>query len=277
MGLHHDFAYWLVLRVVAGVGSAWVLVFVSAWALEKRAQGGTLYSGVGAGIAAAGVVCLALMRAHASSSAAWLALGAGSFVITAILWRAFAPAANPASGFTAAKPGPRHRVLILCYGAFGFGYIIPATFLPAMGREVVTDPALFGWTWPVFGAAAAASTFLAGSFPNQRKVWIVSALLMALGVMLPLVIPGLSGILLAATLVGGTFVVITMAGMQEARRVAAEHARPLMAAMTSAFALGQIAGPLWVGYRSSVAPTLLAAAAVLALSAAALFWDRAKA
>src|SRR5882672_1302106 len=36
MGLHHGFAYWLVLRALAGVGSAWVLVFVSAWALGKR-------------------------------------------------------------------------------------------------------------------------------------------------------------------------------------------------------------------------------------------------
>ena len=65
--------------------------------------------------------------------------------------------------------------------------------------------------------------------------------------------------------------VITMAGMQEARRVAAERARPLMAAMTSAFAFGQIVGPLWVGYRSGVAQSLLAAAVVLVLSAAALF------
>ena len=89
--------------------------------------------------------------------------------------------------------------------------------------------------------------------------------------MLPLLIPGLSGILIAAVLVGGTFMVITMAGMQEARRVAAEHARPLMAAMTSAFAFGQIAGPLWVGYKSSVAQASLAAATVLMLSAAALF------
>ena len=42
--------------------------------------------------------------------------------------------------------------------------------------------------------------------------------------------------------------------------------------MTSAFALGQIAGPLLVGYKSSVAPALLAAATVLVLSAAALFF-----
>jgi len=37
----------------------------------------------------------------------------------------------------------------------------------------------------------------------------------------PLLVPGLGGILAAAILVGGTFMVITMAGMQEARRVAA--------------------------------------------------------
>jgi predicted MFS family arabinose efflux permease len=276
MGLRQDFAYWFALRAVAGVGSAWVLVFVSAWALGKRAQGGTLYAGVGAGIAAAGAVCLVLMAAHASSSEAWTTLGAASFVMTALLWRIFDSGPNPASAFARAKPGPRHWVLILCYGAFGFGYVIPATFLPAMAREVISDPALFGWAWPVFGAAAAASTFLAGSFQNQRKVWMVSALLMAFGVVLPLVIPGFCGILLAAILVGGTFMVITMAGMQEARRVAPEHARALMAAMTSAFALGQIAGPLWVAYKSSVAQTLLAAAAVLALSAAALFRDGGK-
>lgn len=270
MGVHHGFAYWFALRALAGVASAWVLVFVSTWALGKRAPGGTLYAGVGAGIAVAGAVCLALMAVHASSSAAWITLGAVSLVMTALLWRKFDSEPNPASGPTAARPGSRHWLLVLCYGAFGFGYIIPATFLPAMAKEVVADPALFGWAWPVFGVAAAASTFFAGSFPNQRKVWTVATLVMALGVVLPLMIPGLSGILVAAVLIGGTFMVITMAGMQEARRIAAERARPLMAAMTSAFALGQIVGPLWVSYASSVAHALLAAAAVLVLSAAVL-------
>ena len=271
MGLHNGFAYWLALRAVAGVASAWVMVFVSAWALGRRAEGSTLYAGVGAGITAAGTACLALMAAHASSSEAWMTLGAASFIMTAFLWRIFDPGPNTESGFARAEPRSRHWLLILCYGAFGFGYIIPATFLPAMAKEVISNPVLFGWAWPVFGAAAAASTFFAGSFTNQRNVWIVATLLLALGVVLPLMIPGLSGILIAAVLVGGTFMVITTAGMQEARRVAAGHARPLMAAMTSAFALGQIAGPLWVGYKSNVTQTLLAAAAVLVLSAAALF------
>ena len=33
---------------------------------------------------------------------------------------------------------------MICYGAFGFGYIVPATFLPVMARQVVSDPAIFG-------------------------------------------------------------------------------------------------------------------------------------
>jgi fucose permease len=78
--------------------------------------------------------------------------------------------------------------------------------------------------------------------------------------------------MLAALLVGGTFMVITMAGMQEALRVAGPHARALMAAMTSAFALGQILGPVIVSLlvQSGFAPALVLAASMLALSAISL-------
>ncbi|HYT16398.1 MAG TPA: YbfB/YjiJ family MFS transporter [Burkholderiales bacterium] len=50
--------------------------------------------------------------------------------------------------------------------------------------------------------------------------------------------------MIAALCVGGTFVVVTMVAMQETRRVAGARPRMLMAAMTSAFAVGQIVGPL---------------------------------
>lgn len=68
--------------------------------------------------------------------------------------------------------------------------------------------------------------------------------------------------------------VITMAGMQDARRVAAPSARALMAAMTAAFATGQILGPVIVGFlvqaTGGFSPALILAAAMLALSAIAL-------
>jgi len=161
--------------------------------------------------------------------------------------------------------------LVLCYGAFGFGYIIPATFLPAMAKEIVPDPRVFGWAWPAFGAAAVLSTIHAARLSRRlsdRTVWIGGHLVMALGVVLPLAVPGLPGILAAAVLVGGTFMVITMAGMQEARRAAGPQARALMAAMTAAFALGQILGPLTVSLLlRGFSPALILAASTLALSA----------
>ena len=109
---------------------------------------------------------------------------------------------------------------------------------------------------------------------TDRRLWIVSHLVMALGVTLPIVWSGIAAIMIAALLVGGTFVVITMIGMQEARSFAGGRATPLMAAMTSAFALGQIAGPvsvsLVVAAGGNVSMALAIACAVLLVSAYAL-------
>ncbi len=285
MSLEDRFAVWIALRALAGIASAWVLVFVSAWALERLAAlgrpalGGTVYAGVGAGIAAAGGACLLLMDMGGRSADAWIVLGAASLAVTAAVWPFIAAGRPPAAVETEAAaratlPGTGFWRLVLCYGAFGFGYIIPATFLPVMAKEAVPDPRLFGWAWPVFGAAAVASTLFAARmsrFLSHRGTWIAGNLAMALGVMLPVVVKGLPGIMVAALFVGGTFMVITMAGMQEARRVAGTRARVLMAAMTSAFAVGQIVGPLSVSYLTAATggfvPALVVAASLLGLSA----------
>ena len=287
MGLEHDFFVWVAMRTAAGIASAWVLVFVSAWTLERLAalgrpaMSGVVYAGVGAGVAVAGGACLLLMRLHADSSIAWLSLGIAALAVTALLWNFFdreMGASAPASLSAPAAPGLKGKswLLVLCYGIYGYGYIIPATFLPAMAREVIADPGLFGWAWPAFGAAAVASTLFASRlmrFMSPRAIWIACHLVMALGVAMPVFVAGLAGILLAALLVGGTFVVITQVGLQEARAVAGARARPLMAAMTAAFALGQVVGPLSVTSllgRGGFERPLILAAALLALSALAL-------
>ena len=163
---------------------------------------------------------------------------------------------------------------MLCYGAFGFGYIIPATFLPVMARQVIRDPAVFGWSWPVFGAAAMGSTLAVAALlepHGNRRLWILSHLVMALGVALPVVWSSIVAVMLAGLLVGGTFMVITMVGMQEARSVAGARATGLMAALTSAFAVGQIAGPIVVSgviaAGGGFSTALIVAGAVLLLSA----------
>ncbi|HYR36895.1 MAG TPA: YbfB/YjiJ family MFS transporter [Burkholderiales bacterium] len=278
MGVTHGMAAWLLWRTVAGVASAWALVHVSSWCLQeltvlgKPQLGGVVFSGVGWGMALAGGLCLALMALGASSSQAWIALGGVSLAVGAALWpiiaRREAAPANPRS-FAWTADATR---LVLCYGAFGFGYIIPATFVPVMARDIIPDPMVFGWAWPIFGATAALSTLFAARGDN-RRAWAVSAVVMAAGVAAPLLIPGIAGVVAAALLVGGTFMVITMAGMQEARQVGGPA---LMAALTAAFATGQIAGPLVVSalvhMRGGMSAALSIAAALLVVSALALGW-----
>lgn len=289
MGLEHRFWGWVVLRGLAGVASAWVLISVSVWALARLTPlrrpllNSTVFAGVGAGIAAAGALTVLLMYARGSSAQAWIGLGVLTFAATVSIWPVLSGDGEASSRDTRHAASSHYRWnsesirLVLCYGTFGFGYIIPATFLPVMARQAVQDPWIFGWAWPVFGLAAAASTFsgaLSWRIGGNRRLWIASQLVMALGVCLPVFLSGLGGVMLAALCVGGTFMVNTMAGMQEARAVAGADATRLTAAMTAAFALGQIAGPILVSYAVGIGaefwkPLLIAGGALL-LGACAL-------
>ena len=282
MGLVDGFVVWLVLRMLAGVASGWVLVLVSAWALERLAAlqrpqlGGVLYAGVGTGVATAGVACLVIMQLGASAATAWIALGVVALVTAGAIWAPLVVEKKPlAEPGPAAQSGATGWLLVLCYGAYGFGYIVPATFLPAMARQIVADPLAFGSAWPIFGTAAALSTLVAsklGASTNPRRAWIVSMLVMAIGVAAPLVVPGLPGILVSAVLVGATFVTMTLAGMQEARRLYGAAARPVMAAMTSAFAVGQLVGPILIALVETLPHgfTLVLVAATASLTAGAV-------
>jgi MFS family permease len=282
MALPLPFAGWLLLRLLAGMASAWVLIAVSAWSLETLARyqrpllGSVVFAGVGIGIALAGLLCIALGYRGAASWLAWLLLGLLSLVTTALVWRRFAPEPATAAGARQAAKGLHRNAqawrLVLCYGVYGFGYIIPATFLPVMAKHALPGSALFGLAWPIFGLAAALSTLAAawlGRHAGYRRLWMACHFVMAIGVALPAFRADLATILAAALCVGGTFMVITLAAMQEARRVAGSHAAVLIGAMTSAFALGQILGPLSVSLAAAggFSGALLFAAAMLAASA----------
>lgn len=288
MGLTHVFVLQLLFRLLAGIGSAWVLVHVSAWAFghllkQNRSDvSGIVFAGVGAGIAVAGLICMGTMQVHWTSDRTWLVFGLLSLLIALLLWPTFHGNGQQA-GSESSESRRIHWTadkwrLMACYGAFGIGYIIPATFLPNMAHQYVDNPLLFGLAWPVFGIASALSTWIAARWLagiNGRKLWAICYALMATGVVLPVLWPGLTAILIAALLVGGTFMIVTMEGLREARRVAGSDATAFIAVMTASFAIGQILGPLMVSavakWEYGFAASLLFAAAILVLASISLW------
>lgn len=79
---------------------------------------------------------------------------------------------------------------------------------------------------------------------TRLQVWAGSNVVMGSGVLLPSVWLNGWTVALSALCVGGTFMIVTLAGVQEVRARARGDETPLVARMTAAFALGQIAGPI---------------------------------
>lgn len=282
---------WVVFRFLAGLASAFVLVGVSAWAMpilaahDKARWSGRVFAGVGVGVVFAGLLGLAASVDGWSSRASWIGLGAVAAALAALLWKPLAiDGARSLSGPQArGRSRLPYRVFVVaaCYGVFGYGYIIPATFLPAQARGYIDDPVMLGWIWPVFGIAAAISTLAATRWSQRlspRQLWIRAQWGLAAGVLAPVLTINMMTLLIAALCVGGTFMVITMEGIKEVLRIDAPQAARGVGMMTAAFATGQIAGPLSVsllaGSNNAVALPSIIAASALVIGNLVLLTDR---
>src|ERR1700694_1210255 len=277
MGLSRSPPLWFAFRFSAGVASAFVLVGVSAWAMPILARcnrehwSGGIFAGVGIGIVFAGLLGLAAGIEAWSSPSAWIAMGAVAAALAFLLWRPLATNALPGDAKAPKTRGLPRRAFVAaaCYGLFGYGYIIPATFLPALARGYVDNPAVFGWVWPVFGIAAGISTLIAARLGHRLapwRLWRGAQWVLAAGVLAPTVSLNVVTLLTAAVCVGGTFMVITMAGIKEVLRIAGSQAARGVGMMTAAFAVGQIAGPLTVSLLAGSSNAFATASIIAALA-----------
>ena len=204
-----------------------------------------------------GLGCLALSAAGLGSAAIWLAFGLLALLASAAIWPAFGSSATTAPQRTVsggrAKWDARAWTLIVAYGLYGFGYIIPGTFLPVIARDLLGGTFVSGGFWPLFGAAGFVGSLLAGRVGDARlrTALVTCFLLEGLGVALPVLLPNAAGLGVGSLLLGVPFVAITMLTLREARLLAdagGYAAAPLMGALTASFGLGQLAGPPFAGY-----------------------------
>ena len=316
-----SFGWLLVLRFLAGVASAWVLVSISAFAINwlksrQVASSGLIYTGVGIGITLTGLICsyfifqsvTVTIAAQSSlsplSSRLWQYLGViallATLVVTFLLAKINSQFASTAAATTAvAKANPTKPThtnptsssipppaklklanVLTAYGLFGFGYILPATFLPQIAKQWLSGQSYL-LIWPFFGLAAALSVVLSQGLQRRYNnvsllgVWRVSQIIMAVGTLLPALWQSLAGLMLSALMVGGTFMVVTMAGLQVAASQVTHYPKyNLSALMTASFAFGQLIGPLTalVATGKNIWLALLPVSAIVLLIGVVLLW-----
>lgn len=273
MALHVPGA-WTLLRFAAGVASAVVFLYTTAFCLEQLSRrgvpgmGALIYVGPGLGIVASGLAATALVQGGAPAASGWLTFGVLAAVLTAAVWRVFdieSVGAAPRSS-TAAVDKPSSRasgasaemvLLTLAYGLAGIGYIITATFLPVIARQALPGSHWLDLFWPLFGTgvmlgAIGASRLRPGVDLRLRLAGCYA--IQAVGVATSLVSPTLAGFALGSLLLGLPFTAITFFAMQEVRRVRPLQATSFMGLLTAAYGLGQIVGPpmaAWLVGRSA--------------------------
>jgi MFS family permease len=272
------------LRFLGGAASAFALVFASSQVLEGLGRAGRSslawvhFTGVGIFIALSSQVILLPVGWQGM----WLVSGLVSLVgVVAVgLLVPAQPIAQPPAGAKAPGVGGTGLIrLAVSYGLFGFGYVITATFLIAIVREQPTLRSFEPVAWLAVGLAAAPSVLLwvtVGRRIGLERAYALSCAVEAVGVLCSLW-SATTGILLAAVLLGGTFVGVTALGLQAARAQATGDPRRALGLMTTAFSIGQIIGPSFAGHLrdatgSFAVPTICAAAALLL--ATALAWKR---
>lgn len=168
MGLNETMAAFLVIRFLAGLASAFVMVFMASIVFSHLAVAGRSdlqalhFGGVGLGIAVSSALLAILVTDHAGWAAGWLwsgALSAVGLLIVALL----AGSTTPANGVDGPEPAlPKDRSLakmIVAYGLFGFGYVVTATFLVAIVRQGGGGRVFEATVWMVAGLAGFPSTW----------------------------------------------------------------------------------------------------------------------
>jgi predicted MFS family arabinose efflux permease len=283
MAVTTSLTLFLLLRLVAGVASAFCLIFSSALVLDRLAGAGRSglsavhFAGVGIGIAvsAAAVASLADWRSMWLASTV-LAVAAG--VAVAVMIPADEARAPTAGQATRGRLSAGFFILAVAYFLFGFGYIITATFLIDIVRGSPAIRHLEAYAWVLVGLGAAPSVLLWGAL-GQRigilKAFAAAALVEAVGVVASVLWLETTGVVVAALALGGTFMGLTALGLIAAREAGSGDPRGRIALMTASFSLGQILGPAFAGFvydatGSLVWPSLLAAAGLVAAAILAL-------
>lgn len=286
-GLTRDFWWLSFWRVLSGVFGA--PVFITAGALaaslstdpRKSATAIALtFGGGGLALVLSGATLPGWFAAQGPASwpVTWIALGVVSFAMLPLgIWTAQRVEAVPLTLTRAPLPIRPLAPVLVAYFMFATGYIVYLTFLVAWMRVQGASPALISVTWVIVGGGTIVSGFLwKGVIGRARGGGAVVATLIciAAGTVIPVIWPTPAGLIGSAIVFGLSVFMCPTAVTSVMRATLSPDLRGrAMALLTIVFATGQCIGPVAAGAIGdafgSIAPGLVAAAAILLIGAVA--------
>ena len=258
MSFHDNITFFIVVRFLSGLSSAFVLIFgtslilPSIQAFGKKSLSTAHFMGVGLGI----VLSSILVSVLGSLGFEWDELWIGVTILSVILAipifvntpdESIISTTNVNSNV---KNNLGFTLITIAYGLYGFGYVVLGTFISTMARETVGLESTELYVWLLVGLAGIPMVifwpWFGKKIGNDIALFFACAI-MSLGILMPVLLENKFGITLASILLGSTFIPITALALLEGQSRFLGSIRVSAAILTSAFSVGQMVGPYFGG------------------------------
>ena len=258
MSIDDEVIFFIIIRFISGLSSAFVLIFGTALILPsiqafgKKSLSTSHFMGVGFGIVISSILVTFLGELGFHWDDLWIGVAVLSVILAVpifictpneILQHSYSQNSNYKNNFS-------FSLISISYGLYGFGYVILGTFISAMARETSGLEATEMYVWLLVGLAGIPMVifwpWFGKKIGNDLALFFACAI-MGLGVLMPVLLENKVGITSASILLGSTFIPITALALLEGQSRYNGSIRVSTAILTSSFSVGQMIGPYFGG------------------------------
>lgn len=258
LGITTNEILWLISRIVAGFGSAMLLVVGAAIVMmrlnfdDKTKAMGIYFSGIGIALSSSDLISRYVLS-FATWEASWIALTLiGAFVLAQPYYVLSIDKnyTKPSGKQTLDKSvfTPFVFILIFAYFTEGVGFVIQGTFLPTIIKSLDGLENISGLTWLLVGLAGIPASIIWMRMAYKHgsvNMIIIAMLIQVVGIMIPTLTSNVYLNLFCGVLYGVTFVGLVALFMNLGGKLAGSHPVMLMGALTTAYGIGQVTAPLY--------------------------------
>ena len=259
LGVTEDSTVWFISRLVAGFGAAMALVVGSAVVMlklkfiNKTKAMGIHFSGLGFSIVVTDLVMRTVFYYGGNWQEAWLILAVLGSVLSCYSVYVLRFDKQPKSEvihhkFDKTLFSPMVIILILAYFTEGVGMVVQATFLPDIVNSLEGLSGYGGYVWLAVGLAGIPSCIiwmrLADRF-GSINIMMVAMFLQIIGILIPTFSTHIGLNLISGLFYGATFIGLVALFMNFGGQLSKQNPVFIMGAITAAYGIGQIIGPLY--------------------------------
>ncbi len=263
MGLVEDLKYFIFLRFIHGVFSAFVLILGTSIILPHIQELGKIYlstshfCGVALGMVLSSIIVSYLGSIGVEWNNLWFSVGILSVLLSIqiILFTPDQKKCLKKNHYVKHSTPIGFTLISISYGLYGFGYVALGTFISTMARTTSgledTEP----YIWLIVGLSGIPSVFFWNWFGqkigNDFALFLACSI-MGFGVFFSVFNNNQFYFLFSAILFGLTFIPITAMSLLEGQKRFPGSFIVSAAILTSSFSIGQMVGPYFAGYISDL-------------------------